>query len=728
MNMIDLSQVKHHPAIEEIAQVICNKTQNDDRGFFDVEVAFFLWKMASSMRATVLTQAWGELPINGYVMAFGPSGTGKGYSISTLEDDICGGFRDVFMNETFPAQAEDQLWKMAIEKAARNGTEEQEEKDKLDKEFYNLGAYAFTFDSGTAPAIKQMRQKLLMAHCGAINFQADEIGSNLTKTEIMEVLTLFLELYDQGKTKQKLTKNTAENWRGEELQGKTPANALLFGTPSKLLDGGPTEAAFFDLLETGYARRSLFGIGNRVRASLNATPEEIYDRLTDPNANAIVDKWFSHFHNLANRNNYGKQIIVDREVGIAVQAYKIECEAVADALPEHEEIRKSELTHRYFKALKLAGAYAFCDMSAEVDLDHLYSAIKLVEQSGECFTQIFKRDRSYVKLAKYLGSTNEELTHADLIEALPFYPASGQRRKDLLALASSWGIKNNVVIRTQWLEGIEFIRGETLEKTDLDHLMCSYSNHLASGYYAESHMPFIRLHELASLKDMHWANHHFRGGHRSRDNVIPGFNCIVIDVDGTCPLAICHELLSDLTYFTHTTKRHQVAGDDYEAADRYRIVIPMSHKLYMDTEEYKEFMNNVMAWLPFEVDPSCNEPEKKWLTHEGCQYHYNEAELLDILQFIPKTSKNEAFRERYEAISSLDHLERWFIERMQQTGNRNNNFIKYALALCDAGCDYNTVEANVLALNQQLPKPLSEDELRSTVLVTVAKKLADQEP
>ena len=84
--------------------------------------------------------------------------------------------------------------------------------------------------------MKQLRHKLLLANCGSINLQIDEIGSNLIGS--VDVLTLFLELYDQGIVKQKLTKNTAENQRGEELDGKTPTNMLLFGTPAKLLDGG----------------------------------------------------------------------------------------------------------------------------------------------------------------------------------------------------------------------------------------------------------------------------------------------------------------------------------------------------------------------------------------------------------------------------------------------------------------------------------------------------------
>ena len=73
-NMINLTGVTHHPAIEEICDVICAKTQNTDRGFFRVEVAYFLAKMASSMRATVVTRDRGEVPINVYAVALASSG------------------------------------------------------------------------------------------------------------------------------------------------------------------------------------------------------------------------------------------------------------------------------------------------------------------------------------------------------------------------------------------------------------------------------------------------------------------------------------------------------------------------------------------------------------------------------------------------------------------------------------------------------------------------------
>ena len=49
--------------------------------------------------------------------------------------------------------------------------------------------------------------------------------------------------------------------------------------------------------------------------------------------------------------------------------------------------------------------------------------------------------------------------------------------------------------------------------------------------------------------------------------------------------------------------------------------------------------------------------------------------------------------------------------------------IKFALALVDSGLSYVDVESRVIGFNKKLPNGLSTEELRSTVLVTVAKKL-----
>lgn len=714
---VDLTGVEHHPVIVEMVDVLCAKTQNTDRSFFSCEAAYFVGKMAANMRATIVTKDRGDIPVNIYALALATSGFGKGHSINVIENDFMRPFRNRFMQDTMQVISEQRFWKLAADRAVRKGTSDQEEYDKVVAEYGRAGAFPFTFDSGSTPAVKQLRQKLLIGGIGAINLQIDEIGSNLTGSD--ELLTTFLELYDQGMVKQKLTKNTTDNQRGEELDGKTPANMLLFGTPSKLFDGSSTEDLFYTFLDVGYARRCIFGYGQQhARAYETDTPEEIYNRLIQPSNAASVNKLTNQFHKLADPAMFGWRMVVEDDVAIRLLTYKIACEKLADGLPEHEEIRKAELGHRYFKALKLAGALAFVDQSSEVEMDHLMSAILLVEESGRSFQTILSREKAYVKLAKYIAAVGEEVTHADLHEALPFYKSGNAARNEMMTLATAWGYKKNIIIKKSFLDGIEFFRGETLRETDLSEMTVSYSDHWAYNYLNEV-APFDQLHVVTQQPGFHWANHHFRNHHRSEENVVLGFNMIVIDVDGGVRLETVHELLAEYKFMTYTTKRH--ADDEH----RFRLILPMNYHLELDSDEYKEFMNHVMAWLPFETDPSANQRSKKWESFEGGTYHYNlDGELIDALDFIPKTSRNEAFKSRNQKLESLDNLERWFAQRISE-GNRNNNMIKFALALVDSGMGLLQVEQAVKAFNDKLSNPLPQAELDSTVMVTVGKRYAN---
>lgn len=710
----NLEGVEHHPVVSEMVDVICAKTQNTDRSFYACEVAYFVSKIASNMRATIVTKDRGDIPVNCYALALATSGFGKGHSVSIIENEFLQPYKNRFMNDTMPVITETSLWKVANARAARSGNDAQEEFDAAQAQYNRAGAFPFTFDSGTPPAVKQLREKLLLAECGAINLQIDEIGSNLIGST--DVLTLFLELFDQGQVKQKLIKNTNDNQRGEELDGKSPTNMLLFGTPSKLFDGSQTEDQFYSFLDTGYARRCLFGYGhNHSRAAETATPAEIYARLTQPSNVAVINKWAIQFHKLADPAMWNWRMTVDDPVAIQLLTYKIDCEFTADALPEHEEIRKAELNHRYFKALKLAGAFAFIDESPKVEMGHLMSAILLVEESGKNFQTILSREKAYVKLAKYIAAVDEDQTHADLHEALPFYKAGNAARNEIMTLATAWGYKHNIIIKKSFVDGIEFFRGETLQETDTSKMILSYSEHYAYNYMAEP-APFDQLGVLMQAGGYHWSNHAYKQEHRSEENIIPGFNMIVLDVDGGVTLEAVHELLKEYKFLTYTTKRHT------DEEHRFRLVMPINYHLELDSDEYKEFMNCIISWLPFKIDDASNQRSKKWMSHAGGKIHYNlEGELLDALDFIPKTSRNDAYKVQSQKLESLDNLERWFAQRIAM-GNRNNNMIRFALALVDSGKDLLTVSQMVTDFNQKLNNPLTQSELDTTVMVTVGKR------
>jgi hypothetical protein len=683
-------------------------------------VCYYICKMAATMRVTIATKDRGEIPVNFYGVNLGISGIGKGHSTNILEDQIIQKFRTVFFDSTLPKVSENNLRTLAVRRMNIHNNnpslntpliEFEESLADVKREYDSLGKMAFSFDSGTTAAVKQMRHKLLMADVGAMNLEIDEIGSNLLGN--VDVLGTFLELYDVGKVKQKLTKNTKENVRSEEIEGKTPTNMMLFGCPSKLFDGAKTEDEFWTFIQTGYGRRCFFGYTRGTgRTKLSAA--EVYDKLTSHNSDQLIASLSNRFAALAGDINYGKKIQVSKDVSLELIQYKLHCEDMADKLGEHEEMYKAEVSHRYFKALKLAGGLAFIDGHGEITEDNLYHAIAMAEESGRSFRQMMNQDKNYVKLAKYLASIGREATHVDLTESLAFYKGSQSQKTDLLQLAIAWGYKNAVIIKRKFESNIEFLSGETLAETALDKMYLSHSGDFAVGYQ-NVQAPFDKIPELLKMKDHHWCNHHTATGRRAEEDMVAGFNMVVLDVDGGAKLDTVKILLKDYQYTIHTTKRHT------PHENRFRVILPMNYVLKLNEPDFKEFMRNVFEWLPFDCDTETGQRSRKWATFDGTTVHVNDGALLDALLFIPRTSKNDERKAKILQHQDMTGVERWFMANMVD-GNRNNQLLKYALMLVDAGYNLNDIDMKLDSLNHKLDNPLSAEEIDQTIRKTVQKK------
>lgn len=726
MNYDDL---RFHPESERLVDILCTKTGNQERMFFRILLTYYWGVVAAQMRASIVGfNPKGEIPINIYALNLSPSGTGKGYSTSTMEREVLNQFTETFLEHTFPQRAELNLQYLADKRASRHGTDPDDERAKLQKEFDSLGSLLFSFDSATTPAVKQMRQKLLLGNAGAVNLQIDEIGANLLGQS--EVLTTFLELYDKGLVKEKLTKSTADSVRFERITGTTPTNMLLFGTPTKLLDGGQTEAHLMDMLEMGYARRCFFGLVRHTQKT-KLTPEELLELQFNEDNDAFLEVMAARFGILAEMQNLDKRILIPKDVCLEVLKYKAFCEERGEQYGDHEAIKKAEMDHRYFKVLKLAGAYAFIDQSPEITVDHVEYAIAIAEASGKAIEDLLSAESNHVRLAKFLAQCKEDITLADLEERLPYFKKGSRTQKDeMITLAIAWGYKHNIVIKKTYNEGILFLNADALEPTNLDKLILSWSSDM-TRHYANDYAPFDKIENLLKLKGHHWLNHHLaRGdvidpetnkycGYRKEDNVLPGFNLLVLDIDGTCPLSTAQLLLKDFTAIYQTTKSHT------EETNRYRILLPMAYTLKLSAPEFKEFFNNVIESLPFEIDESCNHRSKKWLTNSNAEIIYNEGELFDPLPYIPMTSRNEERKRIIQDQQSLDNLERWVINNIGD-GNRNTQLHKYAMILVDAGLSLEAIRNKVLDLNAKIASPLKEDELTATIFTTVSKALASR--
>jgi hypothetical protein len=492
----------------------------------------------------------------------------------------------------------------------------------------------------------------------------------------------------------------------------TSANLMMFGTANKLL--GSYAEILFELIESGFGRRLFYGNVTEGKQTKIIDAEEQLKMATSAASNPTVNNLDIRFGRLSDAINANKVLVMPQSTAMLMYEYKVDCERRALELNSQEDLLRTELVTRFFKAVKLAGAYAFIDESPEITVEHLEAAIRVAEDSGEVYRGMIYREQDHMQLARYIAELREPATHSDLIQNLKYVPSAQNKRHEMLTLATAWGYKNNIIIKKTFIEGVELLSGESLQETDLNKIKLSYSTDIAKDYQNEE-VPFDALHKLTQAQGYHWVNHHFKTGNRKDEEALEGFNMVVIDVDGGVALDTAKLLLRDYKALYYTTKRHT------PTENRFRIVMPLNYTLKMDSKEYKEFMSNLYEWLPFGVDDATGQRNRKWLSHNG-HFEYTDGELLDVLPFIPKTSKNEERKRLLNDQQSLNNLERWVINHTGD-GNRNNMLLKYALILVDSGFPYQEVQSRVTDLNDKLPDKLSEAEIVGTIMSTVGKRI-----
>ena len=714
---------KYHPLSERIVNILVKKVNNENRHFFRILVGYYLSKCASMMRCNIDTKERGVIPVNMYVLNLMISGAGKGHSTNIMEQEFVSRFKKPFLEKVFPRQAKDNISTLANEKAQNLYHNNQSiltiaeeaavQESKFEAQFERLGELAFSFDSGTTPAIKQMREKLLLASAGSMNLEIDEVGSNLlTNTD---VLTAFLELFDVGLIKQKLTKNTNESIRSEELPGNTPTNLMMFGTPSKLLDGDKIEEQFKDFLETGYARRLLFGYTPKDIMIRHNTAEERYNQMVDTSLSIEIKAIQNIFTQFASRT-FNPILNVSKENSIKLITYQMDCENRANELKPHLSTHKAELTHRYYKALKLAGAYAFADNDVEITADHLDCAISVIEDSGECFQEMMQKKGAYERLANYLADADTEVTQHELIENLPFYKGTEPARRAMITLATSYGYKHNIIIKKRLQDDIEFFSGETLKETDLNKLSISCSKDITQNF-TPSEIPFDQLHKLTRASGYHYTAHSFVHGHRKGTNAIPGFNLLILDCDGDVSIDMVKILLEEYSFCISTTKRHT------PEKNRFRLIMPISHTIKLTALDHAKFMMNIFEWLPFSVDEATKDIARKWESHAG-DVIYNQGKLIDATMFIPETKKSEEIKNQLSS-TGADNIERWF-KTCTSVGNRANHLYRYGMILIDSGYAFVKIVETLTAFNTSLDEPISNEQFEKSTLASLAKKYDEQ--
>lgn len=695
--------------INKIQEVINNRIGDTDEHFMQIMIVNGLSQIATNMHINIEHYDGTKVPCNAYCLSLAPSGYNKGRLMNILEDTVFNSFRQNY-EEIFGEVAQENCTLKAEQDAARKGIDFEDAMDIIYKRWDKLPKPLYSFSDATEAGLKAVREKYTMAGIGGTNMVIDEIAYNLPKFE--EVLTSFLEVYDVAKLKDKLIKVDSNN-----EAGRIPATLLMFGSPSSLLNGSKNENDFIDMLRQGYARRMFFSYIKNYDKLKGESPEEIIRRAK---MSKDVSTEFSCFKSLASKEWIGASLQCSDDFFVRLLKYKEECEDKADKLKDHEEIRRFEVSHRYWKTLKLSGLLAIAECRTNVTLDDLEDAIEFAEESGKHFEQIMNREPHYMRLFNYIADVETKVTEADLYSNLHFYSSSnsGQRR-DMRSLAAAHAYNVGGVFKETSKNGVTFYEAELLKNTDLNKLILSYSTDITEGY-DNVEVKWDELCEFVTTDGFHFVAKHLKDGYRKADNAFGSINMIVLDVDHDCSIELAIAMLKDYKFALYTTKRHT------DKEHRFRILMPMKYNVNLNTEDHKKFMKNIMEWLPFDIDQQATDVARKWLTNSGTLYK-NEGILLDPTNFIPDTNKATETKKKIDDLSNMDNIERFFMVQLNGGATRSNTIIKFALMLVDGGFDYETIEDRVMMFNDKLDVPLPVAEVMKTIMVTVRKRISERD-
>lgn len=704
--------------INELTELIQSKTGIKNKHFIRLMILNQFSQVATNMRVSIKYYDGTVIPVNMYGLAMAVSGFGKGRLTNILEDELFYKFKNKFMNELAPSISVESLQNLAEDICVKNGIDQEEAMDMVMKRWNTLPKFLYNFSEATDAGLKGARERMTMAGVGGTNMMIDEIGINLEKME--DVVGTMLEVYDMAKAKSKLIKVDSNS-----DSGRVPASLFMFGTPSRLMDGSKTEARFFSMLQTGYARRTLFAYVREYESTNEVDADEILNIAKNGIVSNGTDEFADRLELLASMDWHNKEITIPDDVAKEIIKFeKIDCVNEVSKLKDHQELLRLEITHEYWKLTKMLGLIALANQTDTVTMEDFELAKEIVLDSRQVFINIMDREPNYKRLFKYIVDAEEKLTQADLVEHLHFYSSANQATKrEMMLLAMAHGYKNGAVIKETAKDGVVFYEGTQYDDIDESKIILSVSNDLAYDYKAL----YGKWEDLGNVlkTNIEYSAHHFIDGHRCLANAKPEFNIVILDIDDGTPLSLAMALMKEYKYLIGTTKSHRKSKNG-KIEDRFRLILPLAKTISLNNEEYSQFMQNVYESLPFEVDTATKDASRKFTGVENAEIFYNEGQYLDPIEFIPNTTRANERRNRINDMTSLDNIERFFMLNASK-GERNNHLIRFALMLTDGGLCYEDIEEKVLSMNDKLDNPLPVREIMSTVMNTVKKRINEDE-
>lgn len=350
----------------------------------------------------------GDTLVNNYILNFSPSGTGKDYTISKINELL---FNPYF--KEFNLKQEEYI-NIVKDKLMSQYTEEELQKKKVHKEIEsNLPRKLVdTFQDATLEGFLSMRKEFERAGFGgtlvSISEFSDYILSDSTSRD--QFLSIIKDVYQDGNNLAKVIKMEKVAEKVENV----PCSILFQSTPTGLLKGNGA-IKLLSFLNKGIARRSLICYSKGLSEYAELSFEKYFKIQKSLKEDSVkLQKILNKSINI----NPDKNIYYLTEIA-EEHLYNYLNKNAKKALEEEQESIRSEMNSRYNKAIKLSGLIALIEHPNEqsINIEDVRIAISIVEHFSIYLKQLLIELTSdaNAKLTQYfINNVNKAISKSQL--------------------------------------------------------------------------------------------------------------------------------------------------------------------------------------------------------------------------------------------------------------------------------------------------------------------------
>ena len=558
------------------------------------------------------------VPINAISFIILGSGAGKDSSNNAVKKCFTPGFQ-LLENEVKRA-----VRKEAIAKAKEAG-EDPAEEFAIYKSYMKPIPPVFmsiTTGPGLIQHINDIASLPLLSTFQYTGEISDELAHNPNAIENIKILA---EVYDLGIKEATYTKG--QEFRTTEVKGQ-PVSALYVGSPGHILYDENTKKKFHIAFMSKLARRSWFCYSPaRIEEPVFDTVDDLleYEERVKQESKAAREAVREQIKDITTwgLSKAGKSITIDSSVFRLFSIYKRYNKEVVDSLTNTETTYALIRTHLQWKALKLAGAFAFFDKSDVIEEKHYIDAITYCEMLDEDM-EVFERDLNkapHERLADYMktiiNNDNKAVLSVHEIKKMGFAQnVSKTKLHELVKLCAGYdtsgiysvinedgAIQYEPIIKTEEIN----VSFKELDMNELNKAVKANDKEavrkaketLAAKTAYGFEIANTTFEELKYLLegDYAYSSFKFKNGVRGRHNIEGGTKWLVLDIDDSIITASeTHFMLSDINH-------HVALSSDATNEYKFRVLIELDATVDLDATTWKYFYQEIATDLALKVDP-----------------------------------------------------------------------------------------------------------------------------